>query len=69
MYEFGKRIGKSPGTLRQWDEAGKLIAKRHPSGHRYYDESDVRMIWGILDTKRRRSFIVVCRVQRVVLNA
>lgn len=39
--EFAKRIGKSPRTLRRWDEKGILTAKRHPSGHRYYDESDL----------------------------
>ena len=40
IHEFAKRIGKSPGTLRRWDKKGILIAERHPSGHRYYNESD-----------------------------
>lgn len=58
--EFAKRIGKSPKTLRRWDANGLLIAKRLPSGHRYYDESDVRQILGEPDQKRR--IVVYCRV-------
>jgi len=29
------------------DGIGKLIAKRTPSNHRYYDESDLRQLYGI----------------------
>ncbi len=58
--EFAKRIGKSPRTLRRWDKNGLLVAKRHPSGHRYYDESDVRKVFGY-DSESRRT-VVYCRV-------
>lgn len=58
--EFAKRIGKSSRTLRRWDKTGVLVAKRHPSGHRYYDESDVRKVLGGLPKSRRT--IVYCRV-------
>ena len=58
--EFAKRIGKSPRTLRRWDANGVLVAKRHPSGHRYYDESDVRQVFGGDPVFRRT--IVYCRV-------
>ncbi len=58
--EFGKRIGKSTSTLRRWDTEGRLIAKRTPTGQRYYDESDVRKILGIKDVERK--IIVYCRV-------
>ena len=58
--EFAKRIGKSARTLRRWDETGKLKAKRHPSGHRFYDESDIRKILGIEEESRK--VIVYCRV-------
>ncbi|MCP4698158.1 MAG: MerR family transcriptional regulator [Gammaproteobacteria bacterium] len=44
--EFAAEIGKSTKTLRRWDKTGVLEAKRHPSGHRYYDESDIRRILG-----------------------
>ncbi|NWH06638.1 MerR family DNA-binding transcriptional regulator, partial [Desulfobacter latus] len=37
--EFAKRIGKSASTLRRWDAEGRLVAKRTPTGQRYYDES------------------------------
>ncbi|NWH05355.1 MerR family DNA-binding transcriptional regulator, partial [Desulfobacter latus] len=36
--EFAKRIGKSASTLRRWDAEGRLVAKRTPTGQRYYDE-------------------------------
>ena len=35
--ETSKIIGKSPKTLRRWDDEGKLVALREPiSNHRYY---------------------------------
>ena len=58
--EFSKRIGKSASTLRRWDDEGRLIARRTPTGQRYYDESDVRKILGIKDIERKS--IVYCRV-------
>ncbi|MCP4697420.1 MAG: IS607 family transposase [Gammaproteobacteria bacterium] len=58
--EFAKRIGRSPQTLRRWDDAGILKAKRHPSGHRYYDESDIRKIFGFKEEDRKT--VVYCRV-------
>lgn len=45
--EFAKRVGRSVQTVRRWEKEGKLTAKRLPSGHRYFDESDVRAILGI----------------------
>lgn len=58
--EFSKRIGKSTSTLRRWDNEGRLVAKRTPTGQRYYDESDIRKILGIKDIERKS--IVYCRV-------
>jgi len=58
--EFAKRIGKSTSTLRRWDTEGRLVAKRTPTGHRYYDESDVRKIFGIKDIEKK--VVVYCRV-------
>lgn len=43
-----------------WDREGRLVAKRHPSGHRFYDESDVRKIFGVKDAARK--VVVYCRV-------
>ena len=59
IHEFGERIGKSTSTLRRWDKEGRLVAKRHPSGHRFYDESDVRRVFGIKEEARKT--VVYCR--------
>jgi predicted site-specific integrase-resolvase len=58
--QFAERLGVSTKTLRRWDASGKLVAKRRPSGHRYYDESDVHSYFGIKRTARK--VIVYCRV-------
>ena len=35
-------LGVSPNTLRAWDHAGKLPAKRHPiNGYRLYDRGEL----------------------------
>ena len=60
--EFAKRIRKSATTLRRWDNEGKLIAKRGPSGHRYYDETDVRKALGIEPAEKDKKKVVYCRV-------
>ena len=39
--EFAKKLGVSVKTLQRWDTSGKLVAKRHPSGRRYYDSSHI----------------------------
>lgn len=58
--EFGEKIGKSVQTLRRWDRDGTLKAKRTPTGHRYYDDKDVKTYLGIKQAKRKT--IVYCRV-------
>lgn len=58
--EFAARIGRSASTVRRWESEGKLIAKRLPSGHRYFDESDVRAMLG--GAPERRLTAVYCRV-------
>jgi predicted site-specific integrase-resolvase len=58
--EFAKRVGRHTQTLRRWDAEGKLIAKRLPSGHRFYDESDVRKVFGV--DPEVKKVVVYCRV-------
>jgi len=58
--EFAKRIGRSVQTIRRWEREGKLQAKRLPSGHRYFDESDVRLMLG--GAPKARDVVVYCRV-------
>jgi predicted site-specific integrase-resolvase len=60
--EFAKRIGRSVQTVRRWEREGKLHAKRMPSGHRYFDESDVRLMLG--GAPKTRDVVVYCRVSR-----
>jgi predicted site-specific integrase-resolvase len=60
--EFAKRIGKSASTLRRWDDAGILPAKRTASGQRYYVEDDVYLALNIEKPEARRSVVVYCRV-------
>lgn len=61
--EFAKRIGRSVQTVRRWEREGKLTAKRRPSGHRYFDESDVRAMLG--GAPEKRLTVVYCRVSHV----
>ncbi|MDA8383555.1 MAG: IS607 family transposase [Betaproteobacteria bacterium] len=58
--EFARRIGRSTSTVRRWEREGKIVAKRLPSGHRYFDESDVRTVMGAAPEKR--DTVVYCRV-------
>lgn len=58
---FAKRVGKSTSTLRRWDHTGEFPAKRHKSGHRYYDESDVRKLLNLTPLDQRKT-VVYCRV-------
>ncbi|WP_404375422.1 IS607 family transposase [Vreelandella aquamarina] len=58
--EFAKRVGRSPSTIRRWEREGRLVSKRMPSGHRYFDEADVRLI--LQRKPERRLTVVYCRV-------
>jgi len=37
--EMAEKLNVSKSTLRNWDKNGRLVAKRKPSGHRYYTHS------------------------------
>ncbi len=58
--DFARRIGRSASTVRRWERDGLLKSKRFPSGHRYFDEDDVRGSLGKADEKRLT--VVYCRV-------
>lgn len=58
--EFAKRVGCSASTVRRWEREGKIVAKRHPSGQRYFDESDVRQV--LRRGPDSRATVVYCRV-------
>lgn len=55
--EFSKRIGVSEQTLRNWDNSGKLIAKRTKGNHRFYTEDDYNNYMGISSKNQRKSYI------------
>jgi predicted site-specific integrase-resolvase len=59
--EFAKKLGRSVQTIRRWEVEGKLVAKRLPSGQRYFDDSDVRLMMGG-GVPAKRDVIVYCRV-------
>jgi len=59
--QFSKRVNVSPSTLRRWDVSGDFKAKRRQSGHRYYDESDVRILLNKTPLKDRKT-VIYCRV-------
>lgn len=47
--ELAQRSGTSARSLRYYEEQGLLDARRTASGHRDYDESDVRLVREIRD--------------------
>lgn len=55
--EFANRIGVSEQTLRNWDNSGKLIAKRTKGNHRFYTEDDYNAYMGISSKNQRKSYI------------
>jgi len=59
--QFAKKVNVSASTLRRWDKTGEFKAKKHKSGHRYYDESDVRSLLNLTPLQDRK-VIVYCRV-------
>jgi predicted site-specific integrase-resolvase len=58
--KFAEKIGKSVSTVRRWEKEGRIQSKRHLSGHRYFDESDVMKVLGKLPDKKK--VVVYCRV-------
>lgn len=55
--EFSNRIGVSEQTLRNWDNLGKLVAKRTKGNHRFYTEDDYNKYMGISSQNQRKSYI------------
>jgi len=48
--QFGKIINRSVSTLQRWDYAGILIAKRYPTGRRYYTYAQALEVLGTRNT-------------------
>jgi len=55
--EAASMVGVSPGTLRNWDQSGKLVPVRHPvNGYRLYRRSDLEAILSVLTFVNRDSW-------------
>ena len=44
LREFAHLIGRSVSTLKSWDRKEILVAKRYPSGQRFYTHSQLTTI-------------------------
>lgn len=65
MGEFAKAIGKSPGTLRNWEKSGKLMPHhKTEGGTRYYSDLQVDEYFNLNPTedKKKKMVIGYCRV-------
>lgn len=60
--EFATRIGRSASTVRRWEREGRIVAKRTPTGQRYFDESDVLAVLTPGFDASARATVVYCRV-------
>ena len=58
--QFAKLVRRTPATIRRWEAEGKITSKRLPSGHRYFDDSDLRAVMGV--KAEHRVTVVYCRV-------
>ncbi len=65
--EAAELLGVSKDTLRRWDRAGKLEARRHPiTGYRLYLKAELEDLLGSLQGHRpgRRSQIKLARSRK-----
>ena len=60
--EFAERVNRSVGTLRIWDKKGRLPAKRHPSGHRYYTDEDLTKALNLDKPEIKAKTVIYTRV-------
>jgi putative resolvase len=49
-------------TVRRWEAEGRIVARRSPSGQRYFDDSDVRRALDPGFDESARKTVVYCRV-------
>jgi putative resolvase len=63
IHEFSKLIGRTPQTLRNWDNSGKLKPNHTgASGYRYYSHEQLREVLQIKDDSKVKIIIGYCRV-------
>lgn len=58
--DFGRLIARTTKTLQRWDREGILVAKRTPTGRRYYTHEDYLSVTG--QKAQARVTVSYCRV-------
>lgn len=63
IHEFSKLISRTPQTLRNWDNSGKLKPNHTgASGYRYYSHEQLREVLQIKDDIKDKIIVGYCRV-------
>ena len=63
IHEFSKLISRTPQTLRNWDNSGRLKANhKGAGGYRYYSHQQLKEILQIKDDSKDKIIIGYCRV-------
>lgn len=63
IHEFSKLIGRTPQTLRNWDNSGKLKPNHTgANGYRYYSHEQLREVLQMKDDTKGKLVIGYCRV-------
>ena len=63
--QFVELLNVSTRTLRRWDNDGKLIAYRTPTGDRFYTEEQYKIYMGIPMENKVYKNIIYARVSNV----
>ena len=62
-------LGVSKGTLRNWDNSGKLVAHRHPfNNYRVYKAEDVEAVIDLLETNITKSSQMKDEVRNLIVQ-
>ena len=60
--EFASKIGRSASTVRRWETEGRIVARRSPSGQRFFTDADVHAVLTPGFDSTVRETVVYCRV-------
>jgi len=63
--EFASKIGRSASTVRRWETEGRIVARRSPSGQRFFTDADVHAVLTPGFDSTVRETVVYCRVSSV----
>jgi DNA-binding transcriptional MerR regulator len=54
VHQFAKLVGRSPETVRDWDNSGRLPAQRTETNERFYTPHDVDRANDLIKKSRTR---------------